>query len=289
MLLRRSPITRQYAWGEKEEATLQSSSTVVETPWSRRDARLSLPTAQVTDTHKFTLKSMCVINLAQVHVSGLGSAENFEIIDATDDVDRGVQYSPRIFSETDCVQNLQVSTRLFPPTLSSWPEEDREQRSTCLLPWRLPRPHPVTSTLLPKFRSTSRRKRTAQRFPESRSRPLAASTRLLKFTSMSKILQVAPNLRTEIHRSTFAPVHFQVDFPVTTRTSQTTGAAGSLAWERQNRVTLRLSQLGTVRAKRTISTQDAGAHSPHTFPPSAPSGSAARVGCHNRCHSSQAQ
>ena len=262
---------------------------MVETPWSSRDARLSLPTAQVTDTHKFTLKSMCVINLAQVHVSGMGSAENFEIIDATDDVDRSVQYSPRIFSETDCVQNLQVSTRLFPPTLRSWLEEDREQISTCLLPWRLPRPHPVTSTLLPKFKSTSRRKRTAQRFPESRSRPLAASTRLLKFTSMSKILQVAPNLRTEIHRSTFAPVHFQVDFPVTTRTSQTTGAAGSLAWEREPRHPQTQSTWHRAGKADHQHTGCGSPFSPHTFPPSAPSGSAARVGCHNRCYSSQAQ
>ena len=46
------------------------------------------------------------INFAQVHVSRMGSTENFEIINATDHVDSGVKYGPGTFSETESVQNL---------------------------------------------------------------------------------------------------------------------------------------------------------------------------------------
>ena len=64
------------------------------------------------------------------------------------------------------VNGYSARQTLCTSTLRSWREEDSDQRSTCLLTWRLPRPHPVTSTRLPRFKTMSRRERTAQRFPE---------------------------------------------------------------------------------------------------------------------------
>ena len=145
---------------------------------------------------------------------------------------------------------------------------------------------------------TNRRTHTAQRSPESCSRPLAASKRLLKFTSMSR----PHSATTEIHRSTFAPVHLQIDVLVTTGTSQTAGrhsnlahretssTAGSLPWARQDHVTSESVNLGP-RGESGPSTHG-------RWEPILSSHRVRQVGsdlvqggwrCHNRCYSPYAQ
>ena len=42
----------------------------------------------------------------QVRSSRTGSAEKFEVIDAKEQVDGGIQYSPRTFTERETAQNL---------------------------------------------------------------------------------------------------------------------------------------------------------------------------------------
>ena len=156
------------------------------------------------------------------------------------------------------------------------------------------------------FKSTSRRKENALRFPENYSRPLAASTHLLKFTSMSKLSHIKPK---PPHRDSPIRLH-QFTFKLMSQqrqelSRQLDATAILLAEElpapleasRGRDRTTKPSDSVNLAPRGKADHQHTGGGSP-VFPPTFTSPHHLPVrqvgpdlvlggwGCHNRCHSS---
>ena len=134
----------------------------------------------------------------------MGSAENFEIIDAADHVDSGVRYSPGLFSETESVPNLSSLDTLVHvhiealargrerPEINLFADLETTKASSRHL-------DTLANVEIDVPTKTNRTEIPRELFETARRLDTLAQ---VHFDVPTNLRQVTPNLRTEIHRST---------------------------------------------------------------------------------------